>query len=118
MARHLGGDRVEIYSAGTHPNPKGIFEPAVKVLAEKGIDISNNRSKGLGQVPLAKADIIVTLCDSAASECSAGLKAPKVIHWSTPDPGYAPPDEQLNFTRTICNDLEKKIRDLFSSLVS
>lgn len=42
--RHIAGDRFESLSAGTHPTTLNPL--AVKAMAEVGIDISRQRSKG------------------------------------------------------------------------
>ena len=114
-ARHLGGDKVEVFSAGTRPNPKGFYPAAIQVMAERGIDISNQRSKGLDKMPLNETDIVVTLCDSAESECASRIRGPKKLHWSIPDPGNVPESERLSLTRTICIDIEQRVRSLLSS---
>jgi arsenate reductase len=54
------GEDYRFFSAGSQP---GTLNPhAVRALAEQGIDIAHHRSKGLDDVPLAEADVIVTLC--------------------------------------------------------
>jgi len=47
-ARHLLGDRLEAFSAGT--DPRGLDSRAVRVMAEAGVDISAQRSKSLREV--------------------------------------------------------------------
>ena len=42
-ARHLKGGEIEAYSAGVSPH--GMNADAVRVMAEAGVDISNQRSK-------------------------------------------------------------------------
>ena len=47
-ARHLRGDRLEAFSAGT--DPRGLDPRAVRVMAEEGVDVSGQRSKSLREV--------------------------------------------------------------------
>jgi len=70
------------FSAGSQP---GVLNPlAVRVLGEEGIDIAHHRSKGLDDVPLAEADVIVTLC--AEEVCPYVPGAVQRLHWALPDP--------------------------------
>ena len=76
------GDGYRFLSAGSHP---GKLNPlAVRALAEAGIDISHQRSKGLDDVPLAQTDVIVTLC--AEEVCPFVPGAVQRLHWPLPDP--------------------------------
>jgi arsenate reductase len=63
-ARALAGDTVEVFSAGIEAN--GIDPAAVAVMAEVGVDISDQRSKSLGVLPSLTFDIVVTLSGRAA----------------------------------------------------
>ena len=80
LAPREGG--YQFYSAGSQP---GTLNPlAVRALAEEGIDIAHHRSKGLDDVPLAQADVIVTLC---ADEVCPFVPGPvRRLHWPLPDP--------------------------------
>jgi protein-tyrosine-phosphatase len=82
LARHLGGGRVLPFSCGSRP--AGFVAPqAVKVLAEKGIDISGQFSKGIDQVPQKSFDYVVTMgCGDACPIVSAKQR----IDWQIPDP--------------------------------
>lgn len=58
------GDQVKIHSAGTlgiEDNPATLH--AIEVAKEKGVDISNHRSKGLRSDDVAEADFIFVLAD-------------------------------------------------------
>ncbi|HSU87631.1 MAG TPA: arsenate reductase ArsC, partial [Terriglobia bacterium] len=43
LLRHLGGERFEAFSAGTHP--KGLHPRSIQAMEELGIDISRQTSK-------------------------------------------------------------------------
>ena len=76
------GNGYRFFSAGSKP---GTLNPlAVRALAEAGIDIAHHRSKGLDDVPLADADVIVTLC--AEEVCPFVPGAVRRLHWPLPDP--------------------------------
>jgi arsenate reductase len=82
LAREMAPAGYRFFSAGSQP---GTLNPiAVKVLAEDGVDISHHRSKGMDDVPLAEADVIVTLC---AEEVCPFVPGPvRKLHWPLQDP--------------------------------
>ena len=66
-ARHLKGDVIEAYSAGTSPH--GMNPDAVKVMAEAGVDISRQHSKHIDELKGTHLDYVVTVCDNANETC-------------------------------------------------
>src|SRR2546428_6872824 len=86
LARALGGDRVQVWSAGIAP--RGVNPLAVRAMAERGIDISGQSSKDLSAVP-RDPDVVVTLCDNAADRCPAFPGRVARVHWSLADPAAA-----------------------------
>jgi protein-tyrosine-phosphatase len=57
-ARKLKSDSIEPYSAGIKPHD--LDQIAVKVMAEVGVDISNNRSKHLNDFKDVNFDLVIT----------------------------------------------------------
>lgn len=112
LARSLAAPGVEIASAGTKPNPKGVHPLAVEMLREKGIDASSQRSKHVDELP-GEFDYVITLCDSAAQECPTLPARRARMHWSIPDPAVAGEDigRQRAFFREIRDDIERRLRD-------
>ena len=118
LANHLGGDAVFAQSAGTYP--VGVNAHAREVLRESGIDIAHHYSKGVEDV-VGPFDMVITLCDSAARECPAGLfSAQPHEHWSTPDPSFVPggPDAVRQSFRDVRDFLRGKIEDLFARVLA
>ncbi len=107
---------VEIYSAGSCPAGY-IHKLAVKVMKERGIDISSQKSKSLQDIPYKELDLIVTLCSDASESCPV-FPGQKVIHWDIADPASynGPEDEQIMIFRTIRNTIEKKVRKLIREI--
>ena len=71
-------------SATSHPKP--LHANAVRVLAERGIDIMGRRSKHLGEFAGRRFDYVVSLCDQFREVCPEFPGRPDLIHWSIPDP--------------------------------
>ncbi len=80
----LKGDIYEAYSAGVEPTT--LDPEAVKAMAEIGIDISGQRSKGLEEVSGVEFDTVVTVCDAARESCPIFFGARSSIHQSFDDP--------------------------------
>ena len=78
------GHHFESYSAGVEAH--GLNPYAVKVMSEKGIDISSNVSKLVSDLNNLEFDIVVTVCDNAASSCPDIFRKGRVIHRRFDDP--------------------------------
>ncbi len=90
--RHYGGDKVEVYSAGL--SPKGVHPLAIKVMAEIGIDISQQTSKHLNEFIGQKLDYLITVCDNAAANCPSFPGEGTRLHWPFDDPASATGTEE------------------------
>ena len=114
FARSLAPENVKIFSAGTEP--KAVHPLAIKVMAEAGIDISNQSSKGLGTLPLENIDLVVTLCGEAQESCPTLPKNTEHLHWPLPDPALAKGDEEtvLETFRAVRDEIRARIEKLFN----
>jgi arsenate reductase len=84
LLRSLGGDRFEVFSAGTKPS---IVRPeAIVVMAELGIDLSGQRSKHVREFEGQAFDYVITVCDDANESCPVFPGKTQRIHWSFSDP--------------------------------
>jgi arsenate reductase len=104
----------EINSAGT--NPKGLNPLSVKVMLEKGIDISSNKSKSINKFLGEKFDYIITVCDNAKENCPYFPGGAKYIHWSFSDPAstVGTEEERINVFRKVRDEIEKKILEFIN----
>lgn len=80
-------DQVDIRSAGIVAH--GLNPRAVKVMADDGIDISQQESKIIDPTFFAAADLIVTLCGDARDKCPVISPGTAHQHWDLPDPALA-----------------------------
>jgi arsenate reductase len=82
FAKFYGEDRVEVFSAGSNPSGK-VDQTAIEVMKEKGIDISNQRSKGFNDLPYQSFDYVMTMgCGDACPFVPAKTR----IEWEIEDP--------------------------------
>lgn len=89
ILRHIGRDRLDVYSAGSKPS--GEVNPrAIALLKEKGISTEGLSSKSwdaFTSVDGPKLTAAITVCDNAAGEtCPTFFGAPVKAHWGVPDP--------------------------------
>ena len=115
--RALGPANWQIYSAGTRP--VGLNAHAVAVMAELALDISGQRSKGLGDVP-ADPDVAVTVCDSAARECPVFPGNVRRLHWPVDDPAASTgsPEQVRQAFRHARDELRRHILEFLRDFPS
>ena len=99
----------EIRSAGT--NPKGLNPITVKVMMEKGIDISDQKSKGVENFLGENFDFVITVCNNAKESCPLFPGKAKLIHWNFEDPAEVKGsiDEKLFVFRKVRDKIEEKV---------
>ena len=89
LINELGQGRLRAWSAGSHPVGK-VNPGALQKLEEQGHETAGLESKSWDRFSDADAvpvDIVITVCDSAASEaCPVWNGAPVTVHWGIPDP--------------------------------
>jgi protein-tyrosine-phosphatase/DNA-binding transcriptional ArsR family regulator len=92
LCERLSGGAVSTASAGIHPKP--LHPTAVRVMRERGIDISGHRSKHLSELADERFDYVISLCDRVREACPEFPGGPELIHWSIPDPAREPGSDQ------------------------
>lgn len=112
--RHLSAGRVQAASAGTEP--KGLHPLAVRVMAERGVDISGQRSKSLSEVWGQPFDWVVTVCHRARESCPV-FPGARTLHWELPDPAEAQsPQQALEAFRRVRDDLAERVQAFLRSV--
>ena len=100
-----------MWSAGAEP---GRVHPlAIEVMKEIGLDLSGHRSKGLDEVPVDRADTVVTVCGEAAEICPSVAGTVRRVHWPLPDPAAAPPDRALEVFREVRDEIRWRVSSLW-----
>ena len=111
LKKYAGG-RFEVYSAGLEP--KGIHPLTTRVMAEVGIDISDQHSKDLAQF-LGKVHFgyLITVCSRAEEEkCPTFPGIGVREHWALDDPAAVEGSEEdklLKF-RHVRDQIEERIK--------
>ena len=100
-----------VLSAGT--NPEGLSSGAVKAMLEIGLDISDQTSKHLDDVPWKKVDYAIALCGSANEICVTMNWPEKCVreHWPIADPSSD--DEYIKARDEIGN----RIKDFVNRMI-
>jgi len=116
FARQLAPQDWQIASAGVEQH--GLNPLAVKVMAERGIDISQQQSKLIDNDYLQHSDMVITLCGDARDKCP--MTPPTVVkrHWPLPDPAQATGDEDavLAVFRQVRDEIEARVKQLVAAL--
>lgn len=118
LLEHRSGHTLEARSAGSHP--KALHPNAVRVLGQRGIDISGRPAKHLRRFSRGRFDQVVTLCDRVREVCPEFPHHPALAHWSIPDPaleGDTDDERYAAFQRTA-DELESRIGFLIPQLTA
>lgn len=110
FARKYGGERIEVFSAGTQPAVR-IHPEVMQVMREKGLDLGHETPKLLNMEWAQTADAIITMGCSLEGLCPAPLLK-KAVDWGLEDPKGKP----LETVRQIRDQIERKVIALLDEL--
>jgi arsenate reductase len=108
ILRAVAGDVIEVASAGS--KPAGYVHPlAVHAMREIDIDISNHRSKHLGEFLARPVDTVITVCGNADQACPIFPGQVNRHHWPFDDPAHATgsDEEKLAVFRRVRNEIRR-----------
>ena len=111
LLRASGGERFEVYSAGTRPTR--VRDEAVEVMREAGVDIAAHRSKSVEEFEGREFDYVITVCDNARESCPVFPGRTERIHWSFEDPAAAEgtSEERLAVFRRVRDEIDARLRE-------
>jgi len=108
FAESLGESKVEVYSAGSRPS--SVVDPLViKVMGEKGIDLSKKQPKSLNDLPPVEMDYLITM---GCEETCPAVLAKKVIERKIPDPK----GKSIEFFREVRDLIENMVKTLLEEI--
>jgi protein-tyrosine-phosphatase/DNA-binding transcriptional ArsR family regulator len=116
LLEHHSGGTISARSAGSHP--RALHPSAVRVMAERGIDIAKCTSKHMDRFRNRRFDRVITLCDRVREICPEFPGPGATSHWSMPDPaseGATDESSYAAFQRTA-EELEGRIPFLIGEL--
>jgi protein-tyrosine-phosphatase/DNA-binding transcriptional ArsR family regulator len=107
---------VDARSAGSHPKP--LHPNAVRVMAERGIDITDRSTKSLRQFARSRFDQVITLCDKVREVCPEFPGAPVAAHWSMADPAAAGGTDAATYPlfEQLADEIEGRVALLLAEL--
>jgi arsenate reductase len=111
LLRHCAPSQFEAYSAGLEADD--VNPLAVRVMAERGIDLGGHRSKLLADfVGDMEFAYVITVDDRAERECPELPGVGTRLHWSFPDAAHAEGTEleRLEAFRIVRDAIEASIR--------
>jgi arsenate reductase (thioredoxin) len=108
FARERGGNRFVVMSAGSQPS--GQINPrAVRFMAERGIDLSTQKSKSLEEIRGKLFDVVVTM---GCGDACPWIAATQRLDWALPDPKNLSDAE----FRCIRDQIDQRVIDLLHDL--
>jgi len=118
-AEKLKGDVFEAYSAGIESH--GLNPRAVRVMAEAGVDISEQTSKTTAELPVREFDYVVTVCSDADENCPWFPAKTKIVHHGFDDPPRLTKDMEdeekiLSVYRRVRDEIKDYVKTLPESL--
>jgi arsenate reductase (thioredoxin) len=110
FARRFGGEHVIVHSAGTAPGEE--LNPAVvAIMAEKGIDITDQEPNLLTEAMGLSSDVIITM--GCGDSCPV-YPGKRYLDWDLEDPAGKSIDE----IRPIRDEIERRVTALLESLLA
>ena len=108
--RELGGDRIEVLSAGSAPK-ETINPQAIAVMAEEGIDIANQQPKILTPEAVQESDAVITMGCGDACPFYPGKR---YEDWVLDDPA----GQNIDQVRKIRDEIKGRVQTLLSELLN
>ena len=107
--REIGGDRVEVLSAGSAP--KDTINPvAIEAMAEVGIDIANQQPKVLTTEAVQESDAVITM---GCGDVCPVFPGKRYEDWVLEDPA----GQDINFVRKVRDDIKGRVEALLTELL-
>lgn len=104
----LGGDRVEVLSAGSAPKDQ-INPVAIEVMQEVGIDIANNTPKILTVEAVQDSDVVITMGCGDACPIFPGKR---YEDWGLEDPA----GKDIEVVRKIRDEIKLRVENLLKEI--
>ncbi|MFZ0390410.1 MAG: arsenate reductase ArsC [Calditrichia bacterium] len=113
-------ERLAVFSAGTQPSLE-VHPLAIQVMAEVGIDISQNRPQHVDQYLDEPFDFVITVCDHARENCPVFHgETGEQLHIGFDDPAAArgSRSEILAEFRRVRDEIWQAFRQFYNSRIA
>jgi arsenate reductase len=107
--RELGGDQVEVLSAGSAPKDS-INPVAVEAMSELGIDIANQKPKVLTPEAVQQSDVVITMGCGDACPIYPGKR---YEDWALEDPA----GQGIEPVRKIRDEIKTRVERLLKEIL-
>ena len=108
LARHYGGDRVVVSSAGSEPG-SGVNPAVAQVLAERGLATDEHEPTLLTPDGVQQSDVVITM---GCGETCPIFPGKRYEDWEIDDPK----GQDLATVRRIVDDVDGRVRALLADL--
>ncbi|MGW7448470.1 arsenate reductase ArsC [Kitasatospora sp. NPDC054795] len=108
LLTRLGGDRVEVRSAGSAP-ADGVNPAVVRAMAEVGIDLSAETPKVLAVEAVRASDVVITM---GCGDACPYFPGKRYLDWQLADPA----GQGVDAVRPIRDAIEQRVRALMAEL--
>jgi ArsR family transcriptional regulator, arsenate/arsenite/antimonite-responsive transcriptional repressor / arsenate reductase (thioredoxin) len=115
LVQTRSGGAVDARSAGSHPKP--LHPNAVRVMAERGVDISGRPTKSLTRFTRSRFDRVITLCDKVREICP-DFPGALAAHWSVADPAVTGDSDVATYPsfQAVAAEIEDRVALLLADL--
>ena len=107
--RSLGGDRVEVFSAGSAPK-ESINSVAVEAMSEVGIDIANQVPKILTTDSVQASDVVITM---GCGDVCPVYPGKRYEDWALDDPA----GQGIEAVRVIRDEIKERVEVLLQEIL-
>ncbi len=116
LVEHRSAGTVEARSAGSHLKP--LHPNAVRVMAERGVDIAGRPTTSLNRFARNRFDRVITLCDKVREICPEFPGAPITAHWSMADPAATGDSDEATYPafQNAADEIESRVELLLADL--
>ena len=108
LAHHLGADRIEVRSAGSHPEQR-IYPVVIDAMTEIGVDVTHEFPKPLTDIVVRAADVVITM---GCGDACPVFRGKRYEDWDVADPAEQP----IEAVRAIRGEIERHVQDLLATL--
>lgn len=111
FARTLGAGKIEVSSSGleaSHVDPQ-----TVNVMAEIGIDISNQKSKALSEFSPQDYDVVISLCGCGVNLPEAWVIREIFEDWQLDDPE----GHDIEKFRTVRDQVKERVQKMINNII-